>query len=269
MWYQDFPLLVGAPPSDFRDVLTDVLAAIGLGSKFLNKFDFSDAEVDLVASVPGRHDGAKLNRFGQYRVRALLAEDSHAVPRVPVSSGGALLYKCSSVGSLSKSYYRSFLSSFGGPRFSKKDLDVQLAYPTTAQVEDIPAHCRFSEFLHLGNYAHRILPDGILHKLTPRAEARNKIIAHYKVACKTSSEGSLEWVYMGSHNLSQSAWGIPEKGNTLRINSYELGVLVRSRMPGPNASGASMPPTGPHLARELPFTLPAEPYGPTDKPFIR
>ncbi|KAJ9521208.1 hypothetical protein QJQ45_022931 [Haematococcus lacustris] len=150
MW--DFPWKDAASPSssDFEASLTDYLAAMQLPlplfavlpctqwryrvAKVVAQADMSSARAFLVPSVPGRHSGAALAKFGHMRLRALLRQEPWfppiVVPAAPVhspssanaasrpstpeaaarSSGGVVL-QCSSQGRLTPAW---LLQEFGG-----------------------------------------------------------------------------------------------------------------------------------------------------------
>ncbi|KAJ9520497.1 hypothetical protein QJQ45_000268 [Haematococcus lacustris] len=159
MW--DFPWKDAASPSssDFEASLTDYLAAMQLPlpvrlaarlpgrdnigdvkmwryrvAKVVAQADMSSARAFLVPSVPGRHSGAALAKFGHMRLRALLRQEPWLPPTVapaaPVhspsfasaapgparpeaagrSSGGVVL-QCSSQGRLTPAW---LLQEFGG-----------------------------------------------------------------------------------------------------------------------------------------------------------
>ena len=62
-----------------------------------------------------------------------------------------------------------------------------------------------------------------------RAKRRAEAMPHVKTFCRFGSHGECGicfWLYIGSHNLSKSAWGEIQKGGTqLCVRSYEMGVL--------------------------------------------
>lgn len=62
-----------------------------------------------------------------------------------------------------------------------------------------------------------------------RAKRRAEAMPHVKTFCRFGSHGQCGicfWLYIGSHNLSKSAWGEIQKGGTqLCVRSYEMGVL--------------------------------------------
>ncbi|KAF4647818.1 tyrosyl-DNA phosphodiesterase 1, partial [Perkinsus olseni] len=65
-----------------------------------------------------------------------------------------------------------------------------------------------------------------LKVLTPLwlPSSRKKYLCHSKTMVSLPNNG---WIYMGSHNLSQSAWGrLVSNGAALQISSYELGVFI-------------------------------------------
>jgi len=64
------------------------------------------------------------------------------------------------------------------------------------------------------------------------------------------ADGRIEllWCYLGSHNLSQAAWGVLEKNATqLYIKSYELGVLFLPAKTRTTTRAFSVTPSNPRL----------------------
>mmetsp|Transcript_30179 Transcript_30179/g.42425 ORF Transcript_30179/g.42425 Transcript_30179/m.42425 type:complete len:142 (-) Transcript_30179:153-578(-) len=82
--------------------------------------------------------------------------------------------------------------------------------------------------------------------------SRSGLLMHSKVICRTS-DNNIEWVYVGSHNLSPSAWGRNQKDGNFHMANYELGVILF--------------PEG-RTTESLPFKVPAPEYGPQDEPWI-
>lgn len=87
VWVEDFPLKSeGSPPSsEFEDYLTEYFSTLDTWDgdtrarlkaivKRLRRYDYSAAQVDLVASVPGiYHSRAQMSRYGTQGLRCLLA----------------------------------------------------------------------------------------------------------------------------------------------------------------------------------------------------
>ena len=68
-----------------------------------------------------------------------------------------------------------------------------------------------------------------MHELEPdpvHCAARGGFVHHSKCCARASQAmNGVGWVYLGSHNLSSSAWGSEQKKG-LSINNYELGVML-------------------------------------------
>ncbi len=89
-----------------------------------------------------------------------------------------------------------------------------------------------------------------------------------------ASDRTLAWALLGSHNLSQAAWGKLEKaGSQLYVKSYELGVLLTATTSAPliapsqvDAAATSGLPPGRVLV-PLPYSLPPVRYTSNDVPW--
>jgi hypothetical protein len=82
----------------------------------LHEHDFASARAHLAASVPGTHHGARLERWGHARVRALLRADPRPTPArfsLPVN-GGRTAVQCSSLGTPHPNWLAEMGVSFGG-----------------------------------------------------------------------------------------------------------------------------------------------------------
>jgi hypothetical protein len=71
IWYQDFPLCLdkskaGTATTFGRD-LNDVLTHLNFYPNMLQHYDFSAAQVQLVASISGYHQGDNLYKYGHLR----------------------------------------------------------------------------------------------------------------------------------------------------------------------------------------------------------
>ena len=79
------------------------------------------------------------------------------------------------------------------------------------------------------------------------------------MANSTIDDDSL--IYLGSHNLSSSAWGRFEKaGSQLFMANYELGVVF---LPAPHSAAMKQA-----IISRLPFQYPPAPYGREDEPWM-
>ena len=109
---------------------------------------------------------------------------------------------------------------------------------------------------------------------------------HVKTFCRygmTANGPCLSWLYIGSHNLSKSAWGeVQKSGTQICVRSYEMGVLFfpsrlaslekdskkgfflkpRSSTPNPNVV---LVPSGRASSSDAPIALPTA-VPPADAP---
>lgn len=226
----------------------------------LTRMDFSSAGVALVGSVPGRHKGDDLDRFGHMRLRAVLSKHMHTDRADEAAAGRDAVAICqfSSLGSVAEAW---LLNEFGqtlmtrrrkdghGDRVMADSGEIQLVYPTVNQVEQsseglqagtsIPVRTKNLKRPHITSR---------LHKWDASISGRDKAMPHmksfvrYEIARgnvnaskknktgKTSAEQGEQvqasWVFIGSFNLSVAAWGrLQIKQTQLNILSFELGVL--------------------------------------------
>ena len=63
------------------------------------------------------------------------------------------------------------------------------------------------------------------------------------------------YIYSGSHNVSKAAWGSLLKSGAIRINNYELGIILPFEW------------TDDKDAFELPFVYPPPSYEKSDRPW--
>ncbi|KAJ8614038.1 hypothetical protein CTAYLR_005824 [Chrysophaeum taylorii] len=225
-WMQDFP--VGNAGSDFEDSLCDYLDQLAKWpvregpwgpslSQAVREFDFSKATAHLVPTVPGRHEGATMRKYGHVRVRHLEKE-----------GGAHLVVQFSSMASTKGQYKKQLETSFGGG-------PMKIVWPTARDVRT-----------SVGGYSHgRSLPSkhqdvealrDHLHKWagspSPFVAARAAASPHLKTVSRLTDD-RVAWSFLGSQNISRCAWGELQKGDTqLYCQHWELGVLVTANSLG-------------------------------------
>ncbi|KAJ6706885.1 TYROSYL-DNA PHOSPHODIESTERASE 1 [Salix viminalis] len=151
LWMQDFPWKEEEPGKGcgFENDLVDYLSmlkwpefivklpnlgSISINASFFKKFDYSNAVVRLIASVPGYHTGANLRKWGHMKLRNVLQECTfdNEFKRSP------LVYQFSSLGSLDEKWMTELASSMSsGCAEDKTPLGLgepQIIWPT---VEDV------------------------------------------------------------------------------------------------------------------------------------
>ncbi|KAK7308146.1 hypothetical protein VNO77_41743 [Canavalia gladiata] len=244
LWMQDFPWKDQnslSKRSGFENDLVEYLSMLkwpefsskvpsfgnlSICPSFFKKFDYSDAMVRLIASVPGYHSGTGLKKWGHMKLRSLLQECTfdEEFKKSP------LVYQFSSLGSLDEKWMAELASSMSaGLSEDKTPLGMgepQVIWPT---VEDV--RCSLE-----GYAAGNAIPSPLknvdkpfLKKYWAKWKAdhtgRSRAMPHIKTFARYNNQ-NLAWFLLTSANLSKAAWGALQKNNTqLMIRSYELGVL--------------------------------------------
>ncbi|VVB14553.1 unnamed protein product [Arabis nemorensis] len=245
LWMQDFPWKDDDkdPPKgcEFEGDLIDYLTVlkwreftsslpgrgnVKINAAFFKKFDYSEATVRLISSVPGYHTGSNLTKWGHMKLRTILQECifDREFCRSP------LVYQFSSLGSLDEKWLTEFGASLSsGITEDKTPLgpgDPLIIWPT---VEDV--RCSLE-----GYAAGNAIPSPLKNVEKPflkkywaewKADhsARGRAMPHIKTFTRYSDQ-NLAWFLLTSSNLSKAAWGALQKNNSqLMIRSYELGVL--------------------------------------------
>ena len=289
LWYQDFPKKSETKTSpnninednkdfdfdkDFKETLTDFISrlmpnnliykdVIGIN---LEDYHFSDIDIVLIPSIPGRHKSPYIDKFGHRRVASILKKlGSHIDGKTKKFT---LTYQTTSVGSLDEKFLGEIMSSFipnflnidelsnmGNKKSVKKDLKqttllgvsqkteivendilsrVRMIYPTRDYVNNCSEGPEASSCLVLGAniYQKDSFPKQILHQFEcPEDYAYHEgLIPHIKVFIVTEENNSINddtIIYFGSHNFSAAAWGKYEKDcSQISISNVELGVLM-------------------------------------------
>jgi tyrosyl-DNA phosphodiesterase 1 len=107
VWVQDFPKSKETKSNEFKETLIDFWkhCTNGLSCKWLDQFDFSNACVDLVPSVPGYHKFENKQKYGHLRLRSLLERNK-------VQSSKSVYYQASSIGRIYDNWLGEILESF-------------------------------------------------------------------------------------------------------------------------------------------------------------
>lgn len=244
LWMQDFPWKDQNNPSKgcgFENDLIDYLSALkwpefsvnfpNLGSfkinpSFFKKFDYSNAAVRLIASVPGYHTSTNMKKWGHMKLRTILQECTFDKE----FRKSPLAYQFSSLGSLDEKWMAELASSMSsGLSDDRTPLgpgEPLIIWPT---VEDV--RCSLEGYA-AGNAVpspQKNVEKDFLRKYWARWMARHtgrcRAMPHIKTYTRYNGQ-KLAWFLLTSANLSKAAWGALQKNNSqLMIRSYELGVL--------------------------------------------
>lgn len=273
----------GESETGFREDLMRYLIAYDIGKlqpiiARIRRTDFSSVNVFFVFSTPGSHrDSGKGIYPGHPRIASLLKTHS-----APIDDSNPIYLQCSSIGSLgpnSSAWLSSEIAtSFrrdSAPTGLRRVPQIKLIYPSLNNVLSS----------HDGIAGGGCLPyDGKTHEKQAwlkehlnqwKANSRNRSQAmpHIKSYFRYSDRG-LYWFILTSANLSRSAWGSFNKGNktlnpTLRINSYEAGVMFlprvmikKDRFPLKESQQKDGVPIF-----KLPYDIPTLAYGQHDVPY--
>ncbi|KAL4628509.1 hypothetical protein ACB092_05G244300 [Castanea dentata] len=244
LWTQDFPWKDQNSPSKrcgFENDLIDYLSALkwpefsvklpalgnfNINPAFFKKFDYSDAAVRLIASVPGYHTGTNLKKWGHMKLRTVLQECTFDKD----FKNSPLAYQFSSLGSLDEKWLAELTYSMSSG-FSEDKTPLGLGQPRIVwpTVEDV--RCSLE-----GYAAGNAIPSPLknvekefLKKYWAKWKAshtgRCRAMPHIKTFTRYNDQ-KLAWLLLTSSNLSKAAWGALQKNNSqLMIRSYELGVL--------------------------------------------
>ena len=242
IWFQDFPLISNEEKDpqrskDFRDYIekfmTTFMPHTYKGKRFwtdlkidFDLYDFSDASVDLIASANGRFIGdEEKDLYGVGRLNSLMDNKYFNIER-----NDNLLVQCSSFGvSKQKNFFNNLYKGFN----LKESNNVDIFYPSENYINSCEKGIELSSCLFFNNEAYKIY-EGKLHDIVLKEKFKDrKTVFHSKIFItgKRNKQGKFilsndSIIYIGSHNLSASAWGNYEKNGTqISIANYELGII--------------------------------------------
>eukprot|EP01134_Creolimax_fragrantissima_P007324 CFRG7324T1 len=270
IYAQDFPLkLEDSSTSPFEEELAtyfgckhykyiDGTGKCVLPMDKMKKYDFTLATAHLIPSVPGKHRGADMHKYGSKRVTDVLRHVD--ISKSFMSSNSTIDCQFSSLGSLSAKWIEQWKTAL----MENKDratsrAKLRLVIPTTEEVRNsIEGWCGGGEIpMYLKNhkpflrdYLYRFGYNGATNHARNFRECALPHIKTYTL--RNNDTHSLAWFMLTSSNLSRTAWGQIEQPkqtykkqyrtdnayNTdtststsalipphLHVQSYELGVL--------------------------------------------
>ncbi|RWA14048.1 hypothetical protein EKO27_g1065 [Xylaria grammica] len=270
-------------PAGFEADLLSHMEALGTPEAFLNSirgaYDYSTVKVHLITSVPGACSGAKAEKHGLLRLRRIVKEMDL---RLPEKTKKLQLEVCTaSVGNLNAKWLHGFfdcalgkdaLGTYDGIREVPK---LKLFYPTMQDVKNADEAARDAA----SNIGCHTRPWGtaprevksIFHHYESKDRGKlfhQKLILAYNHLDSTQSP---YYVYVGSANFSQSAWGALEhdkRGNEstsdkklIKLANFECGVLVPGHLvEGLLEDGTESWQEGivPHIQTTLPYDIPKD-----------
>lgn len=212
----------------------------------LRDYDFTSADVVIIASVPGRHT-AKDAKWGHLKMSAVLRKTAlggataigGATASIATDGPPTLLMQFSSIGSIGEK--GKYLSELADSLFEGQCRQLQLVWPTVQCVaHSIQGYmaggslpCNASTICEDSQRVLSTLKEGFtgnLYRWEGSPSERHVATPHMKCYFKyriAEGKNYLDWFLLTSMNLSQAAWGLLQSNNTkLYIKSYELGVLL-------------------------------------------
>ncbi|KAH8582466.1 tyrosyl-DNA phodphodiesterase 1 [Cryptosporidium sp. chipmunk genotype I] len=242
IWVQDFFQSTEKKDSEFLWYLHEFLKNILNGSKLkefwlskVQEFDFEDATVKLVASVPGYYFDNEMFMWGHLRVRSLIksAVSKNLGKSDELSKKKErIALQFSSIGRITEKWlYNEFVSSLSETLETK----LEIIFPTAEQViNSIEGIEGGGSLPAKKEYICKPWITKLLHKWGVGAMKENttaeKVIPHIKTFLKyktTDNFIEIIWLVQGSYNLSNAAWGqIQKDGSQYCIRNYELGIFI-------------------------------------------
>jgi len=291
-------------PQGFEADLLAHLSSLNTPDAFLDNirgvYDYSSVKVHLITSIPGTFSGAKANKHGLLRLRSVIKDLGLKLPKMEDEGKLEVEVCAASIGNLKKGWLDAFYDCALGRKtleMAENEDDIvvpkmKIVYPTVQDVK----RC-YAESQQVKAHPSRASYDSLLMMVLTRLQAASNIgchtrpwdkaprsiqelfyhyrstddrrLHHQKFICafNTSSSFSLPYyIYIGSANLSQSAWGgleVDKKGNKdssdmklVKVSNYECGVLV----PGEVLMELLEPGTKDWKRAIIPYARPLQPY---------
>ncbi|GAW13362.1 hypothetical protein ANO14919_027460 [Xylariales sp. No.14919] len=267
-------------PAGFEADLLSHMEALGTPEAFLDSirgaYDYSTVRAHLITSVPGACWGAKAEKHGLLRLRRIVKEMDL---KLPEETKELQLEVCTaSVGNLNAKWLHGFfdcalgkgaLGTYDGIRDVPK---LKLFYPTMQDVKNADEAARDAA----SNIGCHTRPwytaprevKSIFHHY--ESKDRGKLFHQKSILAYNPLDSTRPpyYVYVGSANFSQSAWGALEhdkRGNEstsdkklIKLANFECGVLVPGHLvEGLLEDGTESWQEGivPHIQTTLPYNI--------------
>eukprot|EP00826_Nyctotherus_ovalis_P038515 TRINITY_DN3611_c0_g1_i16.p1 TRINITY_DN3611_c0_g1~~TRINITY_DN3611_c0_g1_i16.p1 ORF type:complete len:198 (+),score=40.74 TRINITY_DN3611_c0_g1_i16:340-933(+) len=190
--------------------------------------------------------------------------EGYKLSREPV-----LTYQTSSIGMLKRRNLNFFYRAWAGSKEITKPVEdlpkyLEIQFPTKAYIDKVTLGQQSASCILLSAkaYHHKEFPRDCLCQLTPIESHKNDLF-HTKAAILAANHEIDDdtAIYIGSHNISESAWGrIERKNSQLCIANYEVGIVF------PPEKGSKRMKE--EILEALAFTYPPAKYDQSDLPWI-
>ncbi|KAI3325346.1 phospholipase D/nuclease [Xylariaceae sp. AK1471] len=269
-------------PTGFEADILAHMETLGAPEAFLDSirgtYDYSTVKVHLITSVPGTCSGAKAEKHGLLRLRRIIKEMDLKLPEKG-DSGKLQLEVCTaSIGNLTAKWLNGFhdcalgkdiLAASDGTR---EVPNLKLFYPTMQDVNNADEVARDAAsnigcHLRPWNKAPQDVKR-IFHHY--ESKDRGKLF-HQKFILAYNPNNSTQlpyYIYVGSANLSQSAWGALEhdkRGNEVtsdtklvKLTNFECGVVIPGHLIQDmleNGTKSWQEGIVPHIQTAMPYDL--------------
>lgn len=291
-WYiHDLPKLSSRSKEETTGFEADLLShlrALGTPEDFVSSiegmYDYSTVKVHLVTSAPGTHSGPRAQQHGLLRLRHVLRKLDLDLAQKKAAEDLRLEICTASLGNLSAGWLKGFFDcatgkdSIDAPKtISAVPKKLKLFYPTNddvmaAENEPQPGAGNISCHTRPWSSTSKNIRD-LFHHYHSKDTGR---IFHQKLIMAYNHRDTIKvpyYVYVGSANLSQSAWGALEqdkRGNNdtcdLKLSkmlNFECGVVI----PGHLVESLLEPGTPSWQDGVVPYVQTAEQYTGRDKPW--
>lgn len=237
--------------TDFEAGFLAHLQALGTPQDFIvsiqGMYDYSSVRVHLITSVPGVQSGVKAENHGLLRLRRVVKDLDLRLAKRKAKNELRLEVCAASIGNLSATWLDAFFDCAMGRNFIEipepgcdVPKELRLFYPTTEDVvaddgQPQPGSANIGCHTRPWSAAPKPIKD-LFHHYHSKDSGRifhQKLIMAYN---PRDARAVPSYVYIGSANLSQSAWGALERdkrGNEatcdlklVKTMNFECGVVV-------------------------------------------
>ncbi|KAL7945716.1 tyrosyl-DNA phosphodiesterase I [Trichoderma barbatum] len=294
------PATLPQRPTGFYTELVYFLQAAGVGDKMvasLSNYDFSKtSDIAFVHTIPGSHTGNTAQRTGYSGLATSVTALAVASPDEPV--------ECASLGSLNREFVEAIYNACrgddgiddykkSGGANSRSRLAEKPAETTSKELKDrfriyFPTDrtvarsrggrnaggtiCVQARWWRSPSFPRELVRDVI---------TRDRLLMHSKVIFVRRRVGDGQatrrppgWAYVGSANLSESAWGRLSRdkstgGIKMNCRNWECGVII----PVPESKTVDKTPASADMAMfagtvPVPMQVPGPAYGSNDQPWL-
>jgi tyrosyl-DNA phosphodiesterase-1 len=223
----------------------------------VKQYDFTPVKAALIASVPGKHFGDDLNKFGHLKVSKELAKHQKIMKH---NGKTEIICQASSMGSLGPNpeswLCGQFLRSLSNSSNTLTNAQLKIVWPSVANVRNslegyaAGGSIPFDDMTYMKQKYVR----DYMHLWCSKSQNRDRAMPHIKTYLQRNPEtGRILWFLLTSANISKAAWGdYNAKSKHILIRSFELGVLYV-----PEDNDQVM----------VPYDLPLTKYRKTDEPW--